>query len=336
MLILIGIVGMLIFFTCISSSLSGKRKLCMSGVELSVFFLLIFDRFAYIYRGDTSVTGYYMVRISNFLVFALSITALWSFTVYLTDLYMNEGGMTEVPVPVKCVHILAASGEVLIIISQFTGLYYTFDDENRYTRSSGIYICYAIPLIIFILLMITIIMYRNRLRIRVMVPLLMFAFVPFLASIVQIFCYGVSLTNMSMVGMAVLLYIFSFIDMNRTVERANQIEINMLRKERKNMHLLFEQTAEALANAIDAKDAYTHGHSTRVAEYSREIARLSGLSEDEVNEVYFAAMLHDVGKIGIPDHIINKNGKLTDEEFAIIKTHPVIGKQILSSISQSP
>ncbi len=336
MLILIGIVGMLIFFTCISRSLSGKRKLSMLGLELSVFFLLIFDRFAYIYRGDLSVTGYYMVRISNFLVFALSITALWSFTVYLADLYMNEGGMTGVPVLIKCVHALAVIGEALIIISQFTGLYYTFDDQNRYTRSSGIYICYAIPLIILILLMITMIIHRNRLRLRMMAPLLMFAFVPFLASIVQIFCYGVSLTNISMVGMVVLLYIFSFIDMNRTVEKANQLEINLLKKERKNMHLLFEQTAEALANAIDAKDAYTHGHSTRVAEYSREIARLSGLSEDEVNEVYFSAMLHDVGKIGIPDNIINKNGKLTDEEFAIIKTHPVIGKQILSSISQSP
>ena len=58
MLILIGIVGMLIFFTCISKSLSGKRKLSMLGLELSVFLLLISDRFAYIYRGDPSVTGY--------------------------------------------------------------------------------------------------------------------------------------------------------------------------------------------------------------------------------------------------------------------------------------
>ena len=336
MLILIGIVGMLIFFTVISKALSGRRKLSMLGLELSVFLLLISDRFAYIYRGDPGITGYYMVRISNFLVFALSITALWAFTFYLTDLYMNEGGMTSVPALIKCVHVLAAVGLVLIIISQFTGLYYTFDDQNRYMRSSGIYICYAIPLIILILLIITVFIHRDCLKTRVMVPLLMFGFVPFLASIIQIFCYGVSLSNISMVGMVVLLYLFSFVDMNRTVERATRIEINMLKNERKNMHLLFEQTAEALANAIDAKDAYTHGHSTRVAEYSREIARLSGLSEDEVDEVYFSAMLHDVGKIGIPDHIINKNGRLTDEEFAIIKTHPVIGKQILSSISQSP
>ena len=336
MLILIGVVGMAIFFTCISKALTGKRKLSMLMLEISVFLLLISDRYAYIFRGDTSIAGYYMVRISNFLVFALSLSALWAFTVYLSDLYMNEGGMPEAPKLLKCSQVVAAVGEVLIIISQFTGLYYTFDDQNRYMRAPGITICYAIPFIILIMLMITIIIQRRRLRMHIMIPLVMFAFGTFFASVIQLFCYGISLTNISMVGMVVLLYIFSFVDMNRTVERADQIEINMLKKERKNMHLLFEQTAEALANAIDAKDAYTHGHSTRVAEYSREIARLSGLSEDEVNEVYFSALLHDVGKIGIPDNIINKNGKLTDEEFAVIKTHPVIGKQILSSISQSP
>lgn len=96
------------------------------------------------------------------------------------------------------------------------------------------------------------------------------------------------------------------------------------------------ETAQALASAIDAKDTYTHGHSTRVAEYSREIARISGKNEAECQEIYFSALLHDVGKIGIPGKIINKVGSLTEEEFAVIKTHPVIGNQILKNITQSP
>ncbi len=96
------------------------------------------------------------------------------------------------------------------------------------------------------------------------------------------------------------------------------------------------ETAKSLASAIDAKDKYTHGHSTRVAEYSREIARVSGKSETECRDIYLTALLHDVGKIGIPNAIINKNSKLTDEEYEVIKTHPVIGKQILSNISQMP
>ncbi len=96
------------------------------------------------------------------------------------------------------------------------------------------------------------------------------------------------------------------------------------------------ETAQALASAIDAKDTYTHGHSTRVAEYSREIAKISGKNEAECQEIYFSALLHDVGKIGVPGKIINKLGALTAEEFEVIKTHPVIGNQILKNITQSP
>ncbi|MCR5775706.1 MAG: HD domain-containing protein [Lachnospiraceae bacterium] len=107
-------------------------------------------------------------------------------------------------------------------------------------------------------------------------------------------------------------------------------------EEDRNLHILFEQTATALANAIDAKDKYTHGHSSRVADYSRRIAEMSGMDPETCNEVYYAAMLHDVGKIGIPEEIINKEGRLTDEEYAVIKQHPVLGERILHSINVYP
>jgi HD-GYP domain-containing protein (c-di-GMP phosphodiesterase class II) len=99
---------------------------------------------------------------------------------------------------------------------------------------------------------------------------------------------------------------------------------------------MFEQTAQALATAIDAKDTYTHGHSTRVAALSRQIAKEAGFTEKDCDQVYFAGLLHDVGKIGISNEIINKAGKLTDEEFAQIKLHPILGYQILSIIKESP
>ncbi|MBR6159301.1 MAG: HD domain-containing protein, partial [Lachnospiraceae bacterium] len=114
--------------------------------------------------------------------------------------------------------------------------------------------------------------------------------------------------------------------------------INLLRREEKDKNLkrLFEQTAEALVNAIDAKDEYTHGHSSRVAEYSRKIAEFSGKTPDECDEIYHIALLHDVGKIGIAESIINKKGKLMDEEFEEIKKHPNLGAQILRSINEYP
>ncbi|MBQ6482654.1 MAG: HD domain-containing protein [Anaerolineaceae bacterium] len=92
----------------------------------------------------------------------------------------------------------------------------------------------------------------------------------------------------------------------------------------------------ALSNAIDAKDSYTNGHSRRVAQYAREIAKRYGYSEQQQDEVYMIGILHDVGKIGISDAIINKPGRLTDEEFAQIKTHPAIGAEILSAITEYP
>jgi len=93
------------------------------------------------------------------------------------------------------------------------------------------------------------------------------------------------------------------------------------------------QGLETLARTIDAKDKYTNGHSIRVAIYSRELARRMGMSEKEQEKVYYIALVHDIGKIGIPDAILNKCARLTDEEYEIIKTHPMIGGEILKSFT---
>ena len=94
------------------------------------------------------------------------------------------------------------------------------------------------------------------------------------------------------------------------------------------------QAMMTLAQTIDAKDAYTKGHSTRVAEYSRMIAGRAGKDENYQIAIYFMGLLHDIGKIGIKDEIINKPGKLTDEEFAVIKSHPAIGYDILKNMTE--
>jgi putative two-component system response regulator len=91
-----------------------------------------------------------------------------------------------------------------------------------------------------------------------------------------------------------------------------------------------------LAKTIDAKDAYTNGHSERVAEYSKEIARRYGYDEDRQEEIYMMGLLHDVGKIGVPDTVINKTEHLTDEEYELIKKHPLKGAEILATVSEMP
>ena len=92
----------------------------------------------------------------------------------------------------------------------------------------------------------------------------------------------------------------------------------------------------ALSKTVDAKDHYTNGHSGRVAEYSAEIARRMGKSFEEQEKIYEMGLMHDIGKIGVSEEIINKTSRLTDEEFAQIKKHTVIGYDILSSIKEMP
>lgn len=94
------------------------------------------------------------------------------------------------------------------------------------------------------------------------------------------------------------------------------------------------QSMYTLAKTIDAKDKYTNGHSMRVAEYSKMIAEKMNFSDEEIEELGNMAMLHDIGKIGVPDAIINKNSKLSDEEYYIIKGHPSIGYDILSEMPE--
>jgi len=106
----------------------------------------------------------------------------------------------------------------------------------------------------------------------------------------------------------------------------------------KDLKELFIGSLKALTSSIDAKDTYTHGHSERVAYISRWIAeRLSEqepLEEEQIHKVYLAGLLHDIGKIGIEEAVLRKNGKLTDQEFSRIKKHPSIGAGILREIQQ--
>lgn len=116
----------------------------------------------------------------------------------------------------------------------------------------------------------------------------------------------------------------------------NIIYMNELVEKQKEIKMLSVEVMEALAHTIDAKDEYTRGHSVRVAKYSRMIAEKMGLSDEECENVYYMGLLHDIGKIGVPNEIINKPDKLTDEEYGVIKTHPMTGFDILAEIKSRP
>jgi putative nucleotidyltransferase with HDIG domain len=97
----------------------------------------------------------------------------------------------------------------------------------------------------------------------------------------------------------------------------------------------FLMTLETLAKSLEARDVYTRGHSQRVSEVSMMIGEKMGLSAEALEELRVGTILHDIGKIGVPDSILNKPGRLTDEEFVIMKSHPVIGYEICSPLGVS-
>lgn len=96
---------------------------------------------------------------------------------------------------------------------------------------------------------------------------------------------------------------------------------------------IIDETLDAFANVIDAKDEYTNGHSARVAYYAHELARRMGMSEQEQENIRIIALLHDIGKVGIPDAILNKPGILSSEEREIIRTHTTVGNKILANFT---
>jgi len=122
-------------------------------------------------------------------------------------------------------------------------------------------------------------------------------------------------------------------DVNRLAAALNGAALSMVRAQ-DDLDAVYLQFVETMAQALDARDPYTAGHSLRVAAYSHALALAMGLSEQDAEEIRIAAQLHDIGKIGIPDAVLQKPGILTPEEYGLIKLHPQIGRKILEKVGR--
>lgn len=129
-------------------------------------------------------------------------------------------------------------------------------------------------------------------------------------------------------------YIFVTIRLTVAFRRAEKLEriVDQQNRDKK----LLREIIEAFAKIVDLKDSYTRGHSFRVATYTKMLAKELGYDDETVEKYYDIALMHDIGKVGIPDSVLNKPGKLTDEEFALIKSHTERGYDVLKKISLMP
>jgi putative nucleotidyltransferase with HDIG domain len=122
-------------------------------------------------------------------------------------------------------------------------------------------------------------------------------------------------------------------EVNRQAKALNAAARSVL-KSQADLDGAYLQFVETMAQALDARDPYTAGHSVRVAEYSYTLAKAMGLSDQDAETIRVAAQLHDIGKIGIPDEVLRKTGRLTAEEYGLIKLHPQIGRKILEKVGR--
>ena len=319
---LIGICVVLSIFSFVTNFKSNRKKYALLAMSISSMMLLIVDKLAYMLDGNEK---YWIIAyICKFLVFFLLLAIIYSFNQYLIALFLNDGELKEVPKEIKHAQLIIYLSVMMLVISQFTGIYYEYENYT-YHRSGGFVIAYILPMISLFLDLFVILKYRKIFRKQILIPILFFIIMPVLSAFLRLFWHCIEFVNVSIIGMVGLLYMFSIFDNNKLIEQEQQTIKNLI-----------SQITLALVEAIDAKDSYTNGHSKRVAEYSKKIAEMANKTEKECEEIYMIALLHDVGKIGIPGAIINKEGKLTDEEYAVIKKHPGIGKEILEKIKASP
>lgn len=336
MFLLLGVCTASMVFAAITDFKSVRMKRSLFYLALSVMLQLICDKLVSVYLGDTSELGVFIAHSCKFSVYALYLLIAFIFNQYIKDLLMIEGELDYVPKSLEYTEYLLFLGLLTLLASQVTGWLYYFDKYNYYHRAGGYLLAYAYPIMAIIIQVTTVLRHRQRIRKLMLFPLIAFALFPLIGAVFQYYIHGVQAVSVFIVSMVVLLYSFSILDTNQTIRDSYQKEVDMLTENQRVKELMVSQTTMALVEAIDAKDSYTNGHSRRVAEYSALIAKNAGKTDEECERIYLIALLHDVGKIGIPDAIINKAGRLTDEEFAVIKTHPRIGREILEKISISP
>ena len=169
------------------------------------------------------------------------------------------------------------------------------------------------------------------------------AFTGLLAATISVMIEGIStyfVVSLSGIFVGIGMMILFSLNVLRTAENIHMMELRRQKKElakrKRQIEKVSLQMIQTLSTTIEAKDEYARGHSHRVAEYAALIAGELGWNSEEIMNLKYAAHLHDIGKIGIPDMLLNKPARLTPEEYSVIKEHTVIGAEILKNITLIP
>ncbi|MBO4732380.1 MAG: HD domain-containing protein [Spirochaetaceae bacterium] len=228
----------------------------------------------------------------------------------------------------KLMLILLVVQFVLLLAGSPFGLFYYYDQNNIYHRSPGYIISNIIPFLMMIINMILLVWHGKNITLRVKVAFWVYLIMPLIAIIIQNMFYGIQYIIFSMVAGSVFMYVIII------REQADQYK-----KQNKSILRLQNGIILVMAELVESRDKRTGSHLRKTAEYVRiiiEQMKKHGVYTDQltdtfVEDVIHSAPLHDIGKIHVPDAILNKPGKLTDEEYEEIKKHTTAGRDIINS-----
>ena len=284
----------------------------------------------------------------NTVYFASEFSLGYSFLRYVES-YVNQSVSRIKSVRVNKIMYFLLLG--LLVLNMFTGFLFSFNEAGEYIHGSLYLFVYIVPFYYVFFSVIVLVKNQRFFKTKQKISIGVYIFMCLLGPVLQMLWFPDVLLSVFTPSLAVLVILFSMETPDYQLLIKTLAELDALRKNlqievkkqtkeaedrREKVERLSEQVILTLAKTIDAKDTYTNGHSERVAAYSKEIAKRMGMSGQEQQEIYHMGLLHDIGKIGVSDAIINKPGKLTDEEYQTIKKHPEIGGEILTTISELP
>ena len=240
---------------------------------------------------------------------------------------------------------------ILLVVNHFTGIYFYFDENLQYAHGPAYLFVNFLSIAYTIESGVIFVIKRRHFNRRQIATTILFYVLFFSSFIIQLTLLPNTLLSDAGVAIGSLIVFFSietpdYVKLIATLDELNTLKASLekqvkdrtleLEHEKESYEKLTLETLSSLARVIDAKDHYTVGHSSRVAAYAKAMAKSLHLAKDKCEQIYFAGLIHDVGKIGISEKILTKPGKLTEKEFNIIKSHSSLGGDILSGITEFP
>ena len=320
------------FLTLITKNLPKVRKTAIVLLEFNAALIMISSRFYYINKDKTGEYIWLLVRVAKFLDYFFSFSINFVMNIYLKDLYRDfckqgNDGRKRNRIVLFSIDFIILALIIVLIITQFIPLCYTFDSQNIYHRTKGALIFLTFLPIVGFLEIFFILSNYKKLSPGVRFPLFLFLVIPFVATVLQFTTNGIAFTAMSVSGACIMLYVFIVQDMNKEIAAKTERIVN-----------LHDKLIMGMATMVESRDNSTGGHIRRTSEVIRilceEIMKDNTLqlSEDFCQKLIKSAPLHDLGKIAISDEILRKPGKFTPEEFEQMKEHAEEGARVVHEI----